>query len=220
MRCAWQCEIDPFCRRVLAKHWPDVRRHDDVRTFPPDGGDWSVDLIAGGFPCQDISSSGLKRGISGPQSGLWSEFARIVRELRPRLVLVENVSVLVSRGLDQVLCDLAALGFDAEWETLPAAVFGLPQRRERLFLVAHLACGGFAPGPFSGIPKGQTHSITRNFLDGLAKAELATQEAPGRVLRMDDGLAPWMDRVAGCGRAVAPDVAEWIGRRIIASVTP
>src|SRR5687767_562507 len=91
MRCEWQVEIDPYCRRVLAKHWPDVRRWDDVRTFPPDG-DWGVDVICGGFPCQDISAAGKQAGIEGERSGLWGEYERIIRVLRPRIVVVENVA--------------------------------------------------------------------------------------------------------------------------------
>src|ERR1700678_4087108 len=83
MQCKWQVEIDPYARRVLEKHWPDVRRWDDVRTFPPENWRSQVDLICGGFPCQDISSAGLRRGITEPQSGLWAQFERIVGELRP-----------------------------------------------------------------------------------------------------------------------------------------
>src|SRR6187551_321237 len=130
MRCAWQVEIDPYCRRVLAKHWPDVRRHDDVRTFPPtDAGEWRVDVICGGFPCQDISNAGKRAGIDGERSGLWAEYARIVRALRPSIVVVENVAALLNRGIERVLGDLAACGFDAEWEVLPAAAAGAPHFR-------------------------------------------------------------------------------------------
>jgi site-specific DNA-cytosine methylase len=162
LECRWQVEIDPYARRVLAKHWPNVRRHDDVRTFPPGMGadaysegepvvpinekerdrdtslaGWAVDLIAGGFPCQDISYAGKGAGLSGERSGLWYEFARVVRVLRPRYVLVENVSALLTRGLDAVLGTLASLGFDAEWTCLPAASVGAPHIRDRVFVLAH-----------------------------------------------------------------------------------
>jgi DNA (cytosine-5)-methyltransferase 1 len=137
MECRWQVEIDPYATRVLARHWPNVRRHDDVRTFPPDDGtDWSVDLICGGFPCQDISYAGKGAGLSGERSGLWYEFARVVRVLRPRYVLVENVSALLTRGLDAVLGTLASLGYDAEWSCIPAASVGAPHIRDRVFIVA------------------------------------------------------------------------------------
>lgn len=137
LTCKWQVEIDGYCRRVLAKHWPDVRRWDDVRAFPPAEGDWSVDLIAGGFPCQDISSVGRRAGIEGERSGLWSRYAEIVGLLRPSYVLMENVPNLLSLGLDRVLGDLSAIGYDAEWETLPAGAFGAPHLRWRVFVVAY-----------------------------------------------------------------------------------
>jgi site-specific DNA-cytosine methylase len=102
LTCRWQVEIDPYCRKVLAKHWPDVPKLEDVR----DAGAHNlqpVGLIAGGFPCQDISNAGKRAGIDGERSGLWSEYARIIRELRPRYVLVENVSALLARGFERVL---------------------------------------------------------------------------------------------------------------------
>jgi DNA (cytosine-5)-methyltransferase 1 len=215
-QCRWQCEIDYYGPRILAEHWPNTRRWDDVRTFPPDpADDWRVDLVAGGFPCQDISSSGLKRGLDGDKSGLWFEMARIVRVLRPRIVLIENVAAFAARGLDRVLCDLAALGFDADWETLPTAAFGLPQRRERLFVAAYPTGGGFEAGPFARLSGREAQQIARHFLDGLAQAEHAAQEAASLILRMDDGLPKWMDRVRTIGNSVAPPVAEWVGRRIL-----
>jgi len=97
MRCIWQVENHPARQQLLSLRWPDVRRHDDVSTFPPEG-DWRVDLICGGFPCQDISYCGLGAGINGKRSGLWSEYIRIVRDLRPRYVIVENVPALLARG--------------------------------------------------------------------------------------------------------------------------
>lgn len=129
MTCAWQVEIDDYCRRVLARHWPEVPRYEDVRTVGA-AELAGADLIAGGFPCQDISYAGRGAGLAGERSGLWVEFARIVRELEPRYVLVENVAALLGRGLDAVLGTLASLGYDAEWHSLPAA--GVPCRVDRL----------------------------------------------------------------------------------------
>ena len=137
MTCAWQVEIDPWCRQVLAKHWPDVRRYEDVKAV---GGDTlePVELIAGGFPCQDVSVAGQRAGIQdNTRSGLWSEFHRIIRELRPRYVLVENVPGLLARGMGRVLGDLAEIGYDAEWEVLSAADVGAPHLRKRVFITAH-----------------------------------------------------------------------------------
>lgn len=134
------CEIEPFPRRVLQKHWPEVPIYDDVRTLSAarlaaDG--IGVDVICGGFPCQDISFAGQGAGIDGARSGLWGEYARLIGELRPSYVIVENVAALLGRGLDRVLGDLAALGFDAEWHCIPASAVGAPHRRDRLWLVAY-----------------------------------------------------------------------------------
>ncbi|HYI40014.1 MAG TPA: DNA cytosine methyltransferase [Allosphingosinicella sp.] len=134
------CEIDPFCRRVLAKHWPEVPCYDDVRTLTADclaADGIAVDVICGGFPCQDISFAGTGAGLAGERSGLWFEYARLIGELRPSYVLVENVAALLARGLDVVLGTLAALGYDAEWHCIPASAVGAPHRRDRLWIVAH-----------------------------------------------------------------------------------
>lgn len=132
----WQVEIDDYATKVLAKHWPDVTRFRDVRecgkhNLTP------VDLIAGGFPCQDISDAGKQAGIDGERSGLWAEFRRIICELRPRYVVVENVAALLHRGMGRVLGDLAACGYDAEWQIISAQSVGAPHLRERVFIVAY-----------------------------------------------------------------------------------
>jgi len=139
-RCIAAVEIDPFCRRVLKARQrdgclPPFRIHDDIRTFDatPYRG---VDLVAGGFPCQDISVAGTGAGLEGDRSGLWYEMLRVVRETRPRYVFVENVPALLVRGFDRVLGSLAELGFDAEWTVLSAADCGAPHLRRRLWLLA------------------------------------------------------------------------------------
>jgi DNA (cytosine-5)-methyltransferase 1 len=131
---SWFCEIDPFCRRVLERRWPGVPIYEDVRTLrAPE----RVDLLAGGFPCQDVSQVGRRAGIAGERSGLWDHFARLISELRPRYVLVENVPGLLVRGMGRVLGDLAAVGYDAEWDCLPASAFGAPHLRARIFILAY-----------------------------------------------------------------------------------
>jgi DNA (cytosine-5)-methyltransferase 1 len=150
----WSVEIDPYCQRVLRKHWPNCGEWDDVRTFPPDPAeDWRVDVIAGGFPCQDISNAGPRVGIEGSRSGLWSEFSRIIRVLRPRFVVVENVPeiTLPRGGLGVVLGDLASMGFDARWGCISAGQLGANHERERIWIVAHsdsnrLQVGEYEPG--------------------------------------------------------------------------
>src|SRR5689334_3925575 len=120
--CRWQVEIDAFCQRVLAKHWPDVPRYGDVRSLDA-GALERVDLICGGFPCQPVSAAGT-RLAEADERWLWPEYARVVGSLRPGLVLVENVPGLLVRGAGDVLGDLATLGYDAEWESIPAAALG------------------------------------------------------------------------------------------------
>jgi DNA (cytosine-5)-methyltransferase 1 len=139
------CECDRYARAVLRKHWPSVPCYDDVRTLTAtrlaaDGID--VDLICGGFPCQDISLAGSGDGLDGERSKLWHQFARIVGEVRPRFVVVENSSALLGRGLLRILGDLAAFGFDAEWHCLQAADIGAPHIRDRTWIVAHSDSNG------------------------------------------------------------------------------
>lgn len=145
-RAGWECRLqvewDPFCQHVLAHHWPDVPRLGDITRV-----DWStvesVDLIAGGFPCQPFSLAGQRRGKSD-ERWLWPEFARAIRALRPRYVLVENVPGLLAGhgGMGAVLGDLAELGYDAEWDCVPAAAVGAPHLRYRVWIVAHAAGRG------------------------------------------------------------------------------
>jgi len=200
MQCAWQVEIDPYCQRVLHKHWPEVPKHDDIRTFEPT----PVDVVVGGFPCQDISQAGNREGIKGKRSGLWDQYARIICEIRPRFVVVENVESLrfKGRGLHRVLGDLADCGYDAEWCCVPAGAFGAPHIRERLFLV------GYADGPPPDIFS--TASSPRNTV-----GESDWWAVEPRVGRVVNGVPDRVDRLRGCGNAVVPQVAEWIGRRLM-----
>jgi DNA (cytosine-5)-methyltransferase 1 len=137
-----QVELDPYCRSVLARRWPEVPRHDDVRTCS----EWwmgeprpAVDVVSGGFPCQPDSVAGL-RLAQADERWLWPAMATVVGDLRPRLVIVENVPGLLTAGFGDVLGDLAALGFDAEWDCIPASAFGAPHRRDRVFVVAYAQC--------------------------------------------------------------------------------
>jgi DNA (cytosine-5)-methyltransferase 1 len=162
-------EIDSFCRSVLLQRQLDgcIERFpiwDDVRTF--DGRPWrgAVDVISGGFPCQDISSAGRREGITGARSGLWSEFARIISEVRPKAVLVENSPHLRTRGLEVILEDLASLGFDARWGVLGDCHAGGATIGSRMWLVATPNGGGERTEPIHGeVAKSQE-------LDGLASA--------------------------------------------------
>lgn len=141
-------EWNPYARSVLLARQNDGTLApfpvwDDIRTF--DGRPWRgvVDVVSGGFPCQDISAAGGGAGLDGERSGLWSEMARVIHEVRPRYALVENSPVLTSRGLGRVLGDLAEMGFDAQWGVLGAAHCGAPHLRERIWIVAHANMRGW-----------------------------------------------------------------------------
>jgi len=131
------CEVDKKAQAVLKKHWPEVPIYDDVTKLTKDDIDGTVDVITGGFPCQDISLAGKGAGLEGERSGLWWEFHRLIKELQPKWVIAENVSALRSRGLDQVLRSLSEIGYDAEWHCIPASAVGAPHRRDRIWIVAY-----------------------------------------------------------------------------------
>lgn len=135
-RVVWHAEKSSFCRQVLARRWPEALTFEDVNhvvaVAPP------VDILCGGFPCQDISTANQKgAGIHGSRSGLFFVFADAIRDLRPRYVVMENVSNLRNRGLDVVLGTLAEIGYDAEWATFPASAVGARHKRDRVFIVAY-----------------------------------------------------------------------------------
>lgn len=237
------CEIDPFCRRVLAKHWPEVPRYDDVRTLTAarlaaDG--ISVDVICGGFPCQDISVAGAGAGLDGERSGLWRDFARLIGELRPGHVIVENVAALLGRGLGDVLGDLAALGYDAEWHCIPASAVGAPHRRDRVWIMAYttevgctdaglqceaprqaksVGCGedvADAGGPRLPLPERPPLLGARGWEERAATAGGGWWSAEPNVDRMAARIPQRVDRLRSLGNSVVPQIPELIGRAILA----
>ena len=204
----WQVELNPYCRKVLARHFPNAERFEDVRTvgrhnLKP------VDVIAGGFPCQDISNAGKRAGIDGERSGLWSEYARIIGELRPRFVLVENVSALLGRGMGRVLGDLSTLGYDAEWEIISAADIGADHERERLWLIAYPAQEQRFYKSL-GILREARLSANRHQWRGSG----AWDEAAPKLCRMDDGIPDRVAQTELLGNAVVPQIPELIANRI------
>ena len=137
-------ERDPYCQRVLAKHWPTVPIHNDICTFNPERG--TADVVVGGFPCQDISIAGEGAGLAGSRSGLFYELLRVVRLVGPRYVVLENVAAITHRGMDAVLGALAEAGYDAEWACIPAAAVGACHQRDRWWCVAVANGTGHAQG--------------------------------------------------------------------------
>lgn len=248
MRTVAFCEIEPFPRAVLAKHWPHVPCYDDVRTLTDarlaaDG--IAVDVICGGFPCQDISAAGARVGIDGARSGLWREYARLIGEIRPRYVIVENVADLIVRGLGQVLGDLAALGYDAEWYCIPAAAVGADHWRDRIWIIAYpngtrplalhqrgreqrqAQVGEDAADDHSARSSGrlQTGTLASDARAIGPRLGLALSSPPSfpeldgagaPVLgRGEDGIPNRVDRMHALGNAVVPAIPEIIGRAIL-----
>lgn len=265
MRVVWQSEIDPYACRVLAKHWPDVPNLGDITTI-----DWSSverpDVICGGYPCQPFSLAGVRRGGDDARH-LWPHFHRAICDLRPRYALLENVPGHLSLGFDRVLGDLAEIGYDTEWCSIPAAAVGAPHLRWRLFAVAYPGCarrrqvGGSAPGDevtderwsaphdhiFGGdgavgyvadadgrrLEVGAQLDGEVAHPDSLGRPRIERPEEPRldtawaaepHVGRVAHGVPRRVDRLRTLGNAVVPQVAELIGRRIVAAdetlVTP
>ena len=222
------CEYEEFPRRVLKKHWPDVPCFPDVRTLKGDDIEGPpVDVICGGFPCQDISTAGKQAGIGeGTRSGLWSEIVRLAGELRPSYIIVENVANLLAgpserRGgwFGRILGDLAECGYDAEWHNIPASALGAPHRRSRIWIVAY------------PMRSRRARLVTREHLGEIGswrwrgKEDLQNLQPYGvgsnwpqpLIRRMDDGIPNRVDRLKALGNAVVPQIPEMIGRAILAA---
>lgn len=212
------CEIAEFQRAVLKKHWPDVPCFNDVTMLRGQDVE-KIDIITGGFPCQDLSVAGRQAGIgSGTRSGLWSEIARLADEIRPKYILVENVAALLSgptewrgRWFGRVLGDLAEIGYDAEWYSIPASYLGAWHRRERIWILAYpkRECRR------QGQPK---EPIFWKRYDEV-KPQGVFAEWPGRsnlpkpnICRGGNGVSKRLD---GLGNAVIPQIPEMFGRAIL-----
>jgi DNA (cytosine-5)-methyltransferase 1 len=192
-------EWEPYAASVLVQRQndgilPPFPIWDDVQTF--DGRPWRgiVDVVSGGFPCQDISAAGKGAGISGERSGMWREMARIICEVRPRYAFIENSPMLTTRGLDVVLSDLASMGFDARWGVLGAADVGAPHQRDRIWIVAHP----------SGSRRKINDSSKRSYNQLAASSWWETEPNVGRVA---NGVAARVDRLKAIGNGQVPAVA-------------
>ena len=205
-------EIEDYPRRVLLQRQADglLPRFpiwDDICTF--DGKPWAgkVDVISGGFPCQDISAAGKGAGLDGERSGLWGEMARIVCEVQPRYVFVENSPMLTSRGLGRVLGDLAQMGFDAKWGVLGADAIGLPHRRERIWVLATNSSNKYVERGGKKEVLGKPR-IQSKFYNGMGKNEQGLRSilSPG-LCRTFNGFPGQVDRIKAIGNAQVPRVA-------------
>jgi len=235
----WQVENDAYCRKVLRKHWPDVPCYRDVHDVGAHNLE-EVDVICGGFPCQPVSQAG-KKLAQDDERWLWPEFARVLGELRPDYALVENVPGLLVRGLGDVLGDLAELGYDAEWGCVSAASVGAPHLRKRIFVVAHTD-EGRCERPRASDTRQANVDTQHGHISGGCGTNVADtndtrcREQRGSVAvpeklssserrswwstepdvgRVADGIPARVDRLRALGNAIVPQVAEWIGKRLL-----
>lgn len=201
-------EINEYCQRILMQRqddgilepfpiWPDIT------TF--DGRPWAgrVDVISGGFPCQDISAAGKGAGITGERSGLWKEMARVIGEVRPRFAFVENSPMLTIRGLGVVLRDLAEMGFDARWGIIGADDLDAPHRRKRIWIFAITKSNGWSTRWLDKQEKSSDE------FERLGKEELWKECPKTKFLGMDDGMAHRVDRLEAIGNGQMPLCAAY-----------
>ena len=207
------CECEPYAQKVLKKHWPDVPLFEDVRALDGNQFRGSVDVICGGFPCQDISTAGKQEGINeDTRSGLWSECARLLGEVRPKYAIFENVTNLLNgqRGawFKRVLWDISQVGYDAEWHCIPASSVGAAHQRDRVWIIAYPNKTQFKGGSLSErIQKKLAHP-----------GNLCWGKDKSRVERAANGIPSQMDRLGCLGNAVVPQIPEIIGRAIMEAV--
>lgn len=233
----WQVEQNPYCLAVLKKHWPNVERYTDVKEVGSHNLT-KVDLICGGFPCQDVSSAGKGAGIAvGTRSGLWFEFRRIIGELRPRFVVVENVASGARRWLPTVRRDLHMLGYDSKALGISARDVGAPHLRRRVFIVA------YPDGQWELQSEGSVEELGRRVGDGGKESVFDTnsigfQDTQERhrssrfvggtntphnwewateppICGGDNGIPARVDRLRALGNAVVPQCAEIVGKVIL-----
>lgn len=213
------CEIDKKAQAVLKKHWPDVPIFEDVSTLSAKDLNEPIDVICGGFPCQDISVAGKGAGLSGARSGLWWQYHRLIQEIRPKWVIAENVSALRSRGLETVLRSLAEVGYDAEWHCIPASAVGAPQGRDRVWILAYPNSNGCG-GNSRGLPSEEGPTLQKSDLERfVASLETPWPPRPSEVSsipRGTDGVPGRSHRNKQLGNAVVPQIPELIGRAILA----
>jgi DNA (cytosine-5)-methyltransferase 1 len=198
-------ECEPFCRRVLRQHWPNVPISNDICTFKPKK--HSADVIAGGFPCQDISFAGKQKGINqGTRSGLFYELLRVIRAVEPKYVVLENVAAIRSNGIETVLSELAQAGYDAEWACIRASDVGAIHKRDRWWLVAYSISNRSKRDLQQEVPW-QSALQRVESVRGFADLRNGPALSAPRLLRGTDGLPNKLDRLHAIGNSVVPHVA-------------
>ena len=199
------CEIDPYCQKVLRKHWPDVPIYEDIRELDGKQYEGSVDIVTGGFPCQPFSTAGQRLGHDDERD-LWPEMFRVIQECRPDFVVGENVAGFINMALDDVLLDLEGIGYTAEAIAIPACAVNRPHRRERVWILAHTMQGKRSMG--WDAPGGRWKPKQISWYG------VGEKEATPRVVGKFDGISNGLDRIRALGNAIVPQVAEVIFRAI------
>ena len=210
------CEIEPYAQKVLNKNFPGVPVYKDIKEL--NGSKFkNIDLLTGGFPCQDISIAGYGVGIEGERSGLWSEMLRIISEIRPKFALIENVSAITFRGGTRVVTDLAQIGYDTEWQTISAAYVGALHRRNRMWFVSYPSD---SRSEYSKHGESQENTKQTEMVCECKrsifgdKGEFREEICSTEFIRKSNGIPNRMDRIKGLGNAIVPQVAEIIMERI------
>ena len=212
------CEFDEHAQKVLRKHWPNVPIYDDVRTLNGYDFKGTVDVVCGGFPCQDLSAAGKQSGFSGERSSLYREMLRIISECMPRYAIFENVTGLLTgdsgRWFGKFLYDLAQIGFDAEWHCIEAAHIGAPHRRDRVWIIAY---PGQERGERSIAEKIRWERSFSWCKNGRRSKDLPDRSDlyPSKLCGSGDGIPKRVDRLARLGNSVVPQIPEAIGRAIM-----
>ena len=210
LRTCWQVEQNEFCRRVLAEHWPDAERFDDVRTVRLED-IRDTDVLCGGFPCQDISTlNQTGAGLAGARSGLWWEMYRLIGLALPRVVVAEHVPALIGRGLSEVLCALARCGYTCEWDTVSAAAVGACHIRNRIFIIGRRD----AANPVRTRLQGQREVTERAGPKLTHFGSRSWGETAPKICSASDGIPERMARIRTIGNAVVPQVAYQVGLRV------
>jgi DNA (cytosine-5)-methyltransferase 1 len=207
------CEIDPFSRRVLAKHWPEVPVYDDVSTIEYSG---PVDMVTAGFPCQDISFSGKGAGLAGQRSGLFWHILRTAGLVGFPKLLLENVAALLNRGMGSVLGALAQIGYDAEWHCIPASYAGARQLRDRVWIVADAQRECVQGGAV--IAQAWQEKSRKEQLAGLVQPCSWPTVSGARDRGTGHGIPDGVHRNKSIGNAVVPQIPEMIGHAILKSM--
>ena len=215
------CEIEEYPRKVLKKHWPDVLIYEDVRDVTEErlraDGIGRIDVLTGGFPCQDISVAGKQKGIDAERSGLWSECARLLGEVRPSYAIFENVTALLSgdegRWFQRVLFDISQVGYDAEWHCISASELGAHHHRDRVWIIAYPSSSRFETREIQ--TQKQILSTLEIKLRGGGFSRSGWREPEPELGRVANGIPNRAHRLKGLGNAVVPQIPELLGRAIL-----